>query len=108
MSQEKYEKVWECKNCNIEFIPNPPNFNCPNCGQLHSTVPKREKREGEQLLQVPALKPFERVCHFQKNEGGVFCTLTGLERGGGGPLMMHGDLWYEPCEPSTCPIYQTW
>lgn len=42
------KKVWRCKECGAHFSPDPPNYDCPRCGD-RKTVPT------EQLI-APDLK----------------------------------------------------
>lgn len=62
MSGDKpYEKIWKCHSCGAFFIPNPPNFRCPQCSN-ERTVPTKEFDEKKHYLYEPPPEPTELFC----------------------------------------------
>jgi ferredoxin len=57
----EYEKIWECRNCGNEFVPNRPFFRCPKCNSIRTyptekistkPKPKSPKQAHAQLIEV--------------------------------------------------------
>ncbi|MCW4039240.1 MAG: hypothetical protein NWE83_00645, partial [Candidatus Bathyarchaeota archaeon] len=77
----RHEKVWTCRNCNLKFVPNRPDFSCPSCRST-TTFPTSETSDSQT---VGVIKRHERVCQFQvENENTIKgveyfrCRLTGI------------------------------
>ena len=138
MSDNQDRKDWKCYECKHTFLPNPPNFNCPQCGSTN-TVPNYRilPKETTVTNSIPDedILPGapERVCHFQmrttwknvlgKDEDGLFsvkervpiweCELTVRARGRAlgeviAVITESRAEYRSPCDPDMCPIYQTW
>lgn len=59
MSEEKISP-WKCKNCNIYFEPEKPNFSCPKCNG-NTTVPAHDFDPEKHVLWEPP-KPKKVYC----------------------------------------------
>jgi rubrerythrin len=62
-SQDRSEKkVWKCTKCGTFFLPNPPEFRCPNC-KGHSTAPTNQfDKSKHQLYEEPEGDRDEITC----------------------------------------------
>lgn len=105
-------KKWKCHTCGEEFNPSPPNYDCPKCkGKATSPIKLPEPKPS---FIVPKKQAFTQVCHFQlepKSKEQEFgrCALTGLATTPVGLGIVNVErIYYGPCDPEKCPMYQTW
>lgn len=111
-SEEK--KLWRCVGCGHLFEPDPPNFNCPNCGNK-ITVSTYDLRQQPRAAPRPR-GPHKKVCQFQiasektrKRKEYFKCGLTGFASSQTFAGMDYRRLvHYDSCDLKLCPLYQTW
>jgi len=54
--------VWRCHSCGTFFVPNPPDYNCPNCRGAGTSPAKEFDREKNILWGDPSSGPKPRMC----------------------------------------------